>query len=80
MHLLYNALLQDHVISRLTGCDYDPDEEQYANKERARLAFLINYTTYNMRRNQDSVNLRTHPDIMVLLQKDPNAAGRHPYW
>jgi hypothetical protein len=36
----------------------------------------INYTTYNVRRAQDSLNPRTHSDIMVLSRDDND----HPYW
>ncbi|KAL0059562.1 hypothetical protein AAF712_013707 [Marasmius tenuissimus] len=40
--------------------------------------FDIQYTSYDMRRCQDSVNLGNHPDIMVLANKtNPEA---HPYW
>jgi len=35
----------------------------------------VNYTTYNARRSQDSLNPRTHGDIMVLSRDDS-----HPYW
>ncbi|THV02869.1 hypothetical protein K435DRAFT_962835 [Dendrothele bispora CBS 962.96] len=35
----------------------------------------INYTTYDLRRGQDSINPRTHPDIMVLA---PLGSG-HPF-
>ena len=35
----------------------------------------VNYTTYNARRSQDSLNPRTHGNIMVLSQDDS-----HPYW
>ena len=35
----------------------------------------VNYTTYNVRREQDSLNPRTHGDIMVLSVDDT-----HPYW
>jgi len=38
----------------------------------------INYTTYNLRRAQDSLNPRTHSDIMVLSHEDIENA--HPYW
>ena len=40
----------------------------------------INYTTYDMRREQDSINPRTHPDIMVLSCEDPEDGSSHPYW
>ncbi|THV02940.1 hypothetical protein K435DRAFT_652391, partial [Dendrothele bispora CBS 962.96] len=35
----------------------------------------INYTTYDLRRNQDSINPRTHPDVMVLSPPD----SIHPF-
>jgi hypothetical protein len=35
----------------------------------------INYTTYNVRRSQDSLNPCTHSDIMLLSQDHS-----HPYW
>ena len=35
----------------------------------------VNYTTYNVRWDQDSLNPRTHGDIMVLSRDD-----EHPYW
>lgn len=37
----------------------------------------INYTTYDMRRDQDTVNPRTHADVMLLAHEDDAA---HPYW
>lgn len=38
----------------------------------------VNYTTYDLRRAQDSVNPRTHADIMVLSHEDDDNA--YPYW
>jgi hypothetical protein len=35
----------------------------------------INYTTYDLRRAQDSLNPRTHADVMVMAHE-----GDHPYW
>ncbi|THH23073.1 hypothetical protein EUX98_g8103 [Antrodiella citrinella] len=39
----------------------------------------INYTTYDVRRAQDSLNPRTHSDIMMLAHED-NDNGRSQYW
>jgi hypothetical protein len=37
----------------------------------------IHYTTYDLRREYDTINPRTHPDVMVLTgEKTPT----HPYW
>ncbi|KAH6912283.1 hypothetical protein BKA70DRAFT_1098711, partial [Coprinopsis sp. MPI-PUGE-AT-0042] len=42
----------------------------------------INYTTYDGRRAQDSLNPRTHADVLLLAHEDPNEDGTptHPYW
>jgi hypothetical protein len=85
-------MLQDHLISRLIGQEYNGDEHQYSREQRASVVFMknrlyrhkvlrINYTTYDMRRDQDSINPRTHPDIMMLSQEDDiEGQSRHPYW
>ena len=36
--------------------------------------------TYDLRRDQDSVNPRTHADIMVTAHEDESANVPHPYW
>jgi hypothetical protein len=37
----------------------------------------INYTTYDMRRDQDTINVRTRSDVMVLSD---NEDDEYPYW
>jgi hypothetical protein len=37
----------------------------------------VNYTTYDLRREHDTINPRTHPDIMVLSGE---TRPQHPYW
>ncbi|KIJ60802.1 hypothetical protein HYDPIDRAFT_116648 [Hydnomerulius pinastri MD-312] len=39
--------------------------------------FRVNYTTYDLRREQDTVNPLTRADIMVLSHEDERS---HPYW
>ncbi|KAG2138037.1 uncharacterized protein EDB93DRAFT_1253423 [Suillus bovinus] len=39
----------------------------------------INYTTYNLRHDQDSLNPRTNADVMLLAHKDDNS-NSHFYW
>lgn len=38
----------------------------------------INYTTYDIRRDQDSLNPRTHCDVM--LHSPETEPGAHPFW
>lgn len=40
----------------------------------------INYTTYNTRCDQDSINVKTHPYIMALGHEDEVDTKRHLYW
>ncbi|KAI0743239.1 hypothetical protein BC629DRAFT_1275165, partial [Irpex lacteus] len=80
--------LQDHILARLSGIDYH-DELSFSDEERHSLSFVnnriyrhkvirVNYTTYDLRRGQDSLNPRTQADIMLLgHEDDPNA---HPFW
>ncbi|KAH9919802.1 uncharacterized protein B0H18DRAFT_936945 [Fomitopsis serialis] len=78
-----------HLLSRLLGKEFDGDEEQYSEDELDSLQFIgnkiyshkvlrVNYTTYDVRRGQDSMNPRTHCDVMVRsCESEP---GAHPYW
>jgi hypothetical protein len=84
-------LLQDHLLARLLDHPYDGDEHVFTDAQRSCLRFVnnrfyrhkvlrINYTTYDMRRAQDSINPRTHPDVMVLSHEDEAEENPHPYW
>ncbi|KZT12196.1 uncharacterized protein LAESUDRAFT_754689 [Laetiporus sulphureus 93-53] len=88
--------LKDHLLSRLTGRPYDGDENAFTVVEHDVLRFEsdrihfykvlhVNYTTYDIRRAQDSINPRTHPFIMLLAHEDDDeredgSPDRHPYW
>lgn len=82
--------LKDHILSRLLGLEYVGDEHDFTDNDRRRVQILnnkmyrhkvlrINYTTYDIRRAQDSLNPRTHSDVMVLSHEDDNN-NPHPYW
>jgi hypothetical protein len=49
------------------------DDRIYSSK-----VLRVNYTTYDVRRDQDSMNPRTHCDVMVLSPE--TGADAHPYW
>lgn len=41
----------------------------------------FNFTTYDVRRSQDSINPSTpHHDIIVKARDDPSNKGYHPFW
>ncbi|KAF9032603.1 hypothetical protein BJ165DRAFT_1604790 [Panaeolus papilionaceus] len=64
--------LRDHIFGRLLNQQYDGDDNPFSSAEHAQ-TMRINYTTYDMRREraahqreQDTINPRTNPNIMVL--------------
>lgn len=53
-----------HILLALPGC-------------RGSRTLQVHYTTYDLRREYDTINPRTHSDIMVLSgETNP----QHPYW
>ena len=80
--------LKDHLLAWVRGLAYNGDEYDFSNEDRHCILILdnkffehvylrINYTTYDLRREQDSISSRSHPDIMLLSQEDEHS---HPYW
>jgi hypothetical protein len=81
--------LRDHLLARLLGLEYNGDEHNFSDEQRGSITiaknrmylhstFRLNYTTYDLRREQDSINPRTHPDIMMLAHEDDE--DPHPFW
>jgi hypothetical protein len=81
--------LKNHLLSRLLNHEFDSDEVEYTNEDQSTVQIIgdqiysakvlcINYTTYDIRRDQDSMNPRTHCDIMVLSTETGLSA--HRYW
>lgn len=75
--------LKDHLLRRILGTeeeDFTADDHCTIFISRNQLylhnTLRINYTTYNCRRDQDSINPRTTSDIMTLSER-PNSD--HPY-
>jgi hypothetical protein len=81
--------LKDHLLTRLLGQEYNGDEQKYSDADRNTVRLLnnriytvkvcqANFTTYDVRRDQDCLNPDTYADVMMLSREtDPNA---HPYW
>jgi hypothetical protein len=81
--------LKDHLLSRILQLDYDGDEHPFSDADRNTLrivdnriysakVFRVNFTTYDIRRDQDTMNPRTHCDVMVLSPE--TGANAHPFW
>ncbi|KAF7292226.1 hypothetical protein MIND_01250000 [Mycena indigotica] len=83
--------LQDHILARLLNLPFDGDANHtFSDAERRTVdiqgdkiyvnkLFRVNYTTYDVRRDQDVMNSSALPFVMV---NSPNAhqRGAHPYW
>ena len=82
--------MKNHLLGRLRGHEFDGDTQQsFSDDDRNsirirnniiyRLSTIrVNYTTYDMRRDFDTVNPKTHPFIMVLSPETEKDA--HPFW
>jgi len=87
-----SCLAKDHLLGCLLGRDFDGDESHFTPQERNHLTFTnnciykhkilhVNYTTYDLRQMQDSLNPWTHANFMTLLYEDEgNGYRKHPYW
>ncbi|KAG2067989.1 hypothetical protein BDR04DRAFT_981751, partial [Suillus decipiens] len=80
--------LKDHLYACLQGLAYEGDEHNFSDAERNLVLIMdnqlfehsilrVNYTTYDLRREQDSINPCTHADLMVMSHEDDHT---HPYW
>ena len=83
--------LKDHLLSRLLNDEYDGNEQVFTSEERNTVHFMnnlnrvfqlkcfqLNYTTYDIRHEQDMLRPGHGAFIMMLSQEDgPDA---HPFW
>ncbi|KIK36743.1 hypothetical protein CY34DRAFT_93881 [Suillus luteus UH-Slu-Lm8-n1] len=80
--------LKDYVLYRLRNLDISFCDHTFTDEEHNSViipndtiyfvnTMQVHYTTYDMRREYDTVNPRTHPDIMVLSGE---ATPTHPFW
>ena len=90
----FGSCLKDYLISQVLGLPLNggDSEERYSDAHHLGLHIVrnrlyshqtmrIHYTTYDNRRAYDSINPRTHPDIMMLSYETlPEGQLRHPYW
>ncbi|KAJ3571321.1 hypothetical protein NP233_g3834 [Leucocoprinus birnbaumii] len=84
--------LKDHLLGRLTNRRFDGDmHDEFSNADRNSIRIRnnrifrhhtvrVNYTTYDIRRDYDTIKPRNRPFCMVAspdTATDPNA---HPFW
>ncbi|KAK7450167.1 hypothetical protein VKT23_013050 [Stygiomarasmius scandens] len=83
--------LQDHLLARFLKREFDGDTDEsftdedrntiilYNHKMFAVKTMRINYTTYDVRRDQDIINPRT--DHCTVMVRSPDTSPNvHPYW
>jgi len=83
--------LKDHVLAHRTEMQHYGEEYVFTDAEIRQVKFTpnriyehptirVNYTTYDMRRAQDYINVRKGANIMVLAHEDDDEVPQHPYW
>ena len=78
---------KDHLLSRLLDLDYDGDERTFTSDEHNNVHLInfdaiielkilrINYTTYDIRRDHDTIRT-TRGDVVMTSLRDE----AHPFW
>ncbi|KAF8675505.1 hypothetical protein AX14_005100, partial [Amanita brunnescens Koide BX004] len=84
--------LLDHLLARLNGIElFDGNEHSFSDADRSSIVLVneaiyqhkvlrVNYTMYDLRRDQDSINPRTNADIMMAAHEDEPGKNPHHYW
>ncbi len=90
------TLLKQHLLSRLRGASAIGEEEDFSAAELNQIEFhhlriynhataQVNYTTYDVFRDQDTLHVGEHGDkeyIMVASNEEDSSSSqrRHPFW
>lgn len=87
----FRPKLEEHVLARLhhptwsgTGAEFSDEERHKVNFANERIychkVMRVNYTTYDVRRGQDSLSSRKRSDIMMLAPEKVNGEpSSHPF-
>lgn len=90
----FQSQLKHHLLAQILNLPFSSDEEDFTDKQLNSVIIVndtisqhkvlqVNYTTYDLRREQDLLNPRTHADIMVLSNEDRSDSAdvqSHPFW
>lgn len=79
------AKLKDHLLARIFNRQYNAEQPTFTRKDRSELyisedrldqryTMKVYYTTYDLRRGKETVNMKSRSHIMTLSQD-----GEHPY-
>ncbi|KAI0069490.1 hypothetical protein K474DRAFT_1610373, partial [Panus rudis PR-1116 ss-1] len=90
----FTAKLKDHILGRLRNPNQALDGTEFSSEDRQQViiqnnriyrhhTLRVNYTTYDIRRDQDCMNPRNHADVMTLSHDVDPATGiscsGHPF-
>jgi len=82
--------LKNHLLSQLLGLDYDGDERSFSPEDWNGLhltnhriveakIFRVNYTTYDIRRDQDVIRPGSNNSVVMTLSREINPTA-HRLW
>ncbi|KAL0575519.1 hypothetical protein V5O48_006474 [Marasmius crinis-equi] len=79
--------LRAHLLYRMPNLDGDEELDRRTlnsirflkNRIYTHKTYRLHYNTYDLRRKGQTVNPRTHPDIMMLADKTTTKETEHPY-
>ncbi|KIJ48727.1 hypothetical protein M422DRAFT_247583 [Sphaerobolus stellatus SS14] len=84
--------LKNHLFACLQEVNSNDDEMKLTHEQRKSVLIKdnqiffhrtcsINFTTYDVRRAQDTINTNTsRRDILLNVRDDPKSCNHHPYW
>ena len=86
VHQDFIPSLKNHLLARILHCQYDQEPATFTDHERnnvqivsnrleQRFTMTVYYTTYDLRRGADKINMKGRPYVMALSHDDPS----HPY-
>lgn len=78
--------LKDYLLARILGCQDEPEPPLFTDRDRnsvqivgkrldRRFTMTVYYTTYDLRRGCDKINMKGRPYVMALSRGDSS----HPY-
>lgn len=88
----FRPKLEEHVLARLEHPTWSGNGDEFSSEEREQVIFAterfyrhkimrVNYTTYDVRRGQDSLSSRKRSDIMMLSREanEESSQSSHPF-
>ena len=83
--------LKDHLLEQIHGIEFSGEVTSFTDAKRESLIIVqnaiyehkivsVNYPTYDLQQEQDTINPRTCADILLLSHETDLELDCHPYW